>query len=69
MQEKIQFREDQETLRFLEARGLNPNEVARQAFEAEVRRMKVDDKFDRLAKRKIKFTRDPTESIREDRDR
>ena len=46
--DKVQFREDPGVLEFVKARGLNPNEVARKAFEAEVRRMKGDDWLSRL---------------------
>lgn len=66
---KIQFREDEELLAYVQSKGLNPNEVAREAFEAEVRRMKADDKYDRLAKLGLRFSKDPTESVREDRER
>lgn len=45
---KIQFREDPELIAFVASRGLNPNEVARQAFEQEVRRMKGEDWLSRL---------------------
>ena len=45
---KVQFREDPALLRFVRARGLNPNDVARQAFTAEVAKMRSDDWLARL---------------------
>lgn len=38
---RVQFREDAEVVAYVEQAGLNPNEVAKRAFEAEVRRMKA----------------------------
>ncbi len=46
--DKIQFREDPALLDFVQGRGLNPNEVAKRAFEAEVQRMKSDDWFAKM---------------------
>lgn len=46
--DKVQFREDPALLEFVKSRGLNPNEVARAAFEAEVRRMKADNWLERI---------------------
>jgi hypothetical protein len=45
---RVQFRESQETLDYLRARGLNPNDLARDLFEAEVRRMRADDRHAKL---------------------
>ena len=69
---KIQFREDPQLLAFLAARGLNPNEVARKAFEAEVQRMKGDDWLTSLRglQKKMKpfDVKDIVRDIREARD-
>ena len=47
---RVQFREDEDVVAFVEARGENPNEVAKRAFEAEVRRMRTRDARKKLAK-------------------
>lgn len=46
--DKAQFRTDPALLRAIRAQGLNPNEVARQAFEAEARRLISSDWLARL---------------------
>ena len=46
--DKAQFRTDPALLKAIRARGLNPNDVAREAFEAEARRMLSDDWLSRL---------------------
>lgn len=70
MDAKVQFREDPEVLRYVEARGLNPNEVAKRAFEAEVRRMKVDESWARIRAANIRLGgRSVAEDVREDRER
>ena len=45
---RVQFRADRETLDYLRAKGANPNEVAKALFEAEVRRMRAEDRHARL---------------------
>ncbi len=66
---RVQFREDAETVAFVEKLGLNPNEVAREAFEAEVRRLRAKAKFAKLRSFNVKLA--PGEAarlVREDRD-
>lgn len=50
---RVQFREDPDVVAFVEARGLNPNEVAKLAFEAEVRRIKAREARARLRALKL----------------
>lgn len=38
----VQFREDEETINFLRGLGLKPSEIAREAFEREVRRLRAE---------------------------
>lgn len=65
---RVQFREDADVVAYVEAEGLNPNEVAKRAFEAEVRRMKA--KKAREALRKLKLPAfDSAAEIRRMRDR
>lgn len=70
--EKVQFREDPATLQWVIDRGLNPNELARQAFEAEVKRMKGDDWLARLRElqkhMKPVSTEDIVRAVRESRE-
>lgn len=47
---RVQFREDEDLVAYVEAQGENPNDVAKRAFEAEVRRMKVREARKKLAK-------------------
>jgi hypothetical protein len=56
-------------LRYVEARGLNPNEVAKRAFEAEVRRMRTADHWARIRGARIHLGRSTADDVREDRDR
>lgn len=48
MADRVQFREDEETLAFVTSLGLNPNEVAREAFVKEVRRLRAEAKVKKL---------------------
>jgi hypothetical protein len=66
--DKVQFREDADVLAFVESQGVNPNELARELFEAEVRRMKAKRRREKLNARPIRLGFDPVAAIREDRD-
>ncbi len=55
MPDKVQFREDEETLAFIASLGLNPNEVAREAFVKEVRRLRAEAKATKLRSYAIRF--------------
>lgn len=66
---RVQFREDEGIIAFVEKLGLNPNEVAREAFEREVRRLKAEEKVKKLRSYTIRLA--PGEAarlVREDRD-
>lgn len=66
---RVQFREDDALVAWVVAQGLNPNEFAKQAFEDQVRRLRVKAKFERL--RSFKIDAPPGSAarwIREDRD-
>jgi hypothetical protein len=65
---KVQFRIDDPWVEFLHARGLNANEVARRAFEAEVRRMRALDAQERLRRLHVTFTGDAAALVREERE-
>jgi hypothetical protein len=67
--DRVQFREDEDVLAYVASLGLNPNEVARRAFEREVRRLRADEKVKKLRAFKIRLA--PGEAVRlvrEDRD-
>jgi len=69
MSVRVQFREDEAIVGFVTALGLNPNEVARDAFRAEARRLRARQK-------RLKVAAVPRKSVkggyaalvREDRD-
>ena len=65
---KVQFRIDGPFMDFLQGKGLNPNEVARRAFEAEVRRMRAADAQERLRKVRVSFTGDAAALVRHERE-
>lgn len=67
MADRVQFREDEDVLAYVEAQGLNPNELARRLFEAEVRRMRVAEKFARLRAANIRLDTPAAELIRQAR--
>lgn len=64
----VQFREPTETLAYLKDKGINPNQFAREAFEAMVRKMRIEESMDELSKVQAKLPRPIEEIIREDRD-
>ena len=45
---RVQFRESEADLAYVKARGLNPNDLARDLFQAEVRRMRAEERHARL---------------------
>ena len=69
MTDRVQFREDPKVVAYVAARGVNPNELARRAFEEAVRRMKVDETWSAIQDLGLRFDADEvTRAIREDRD-
>jgi hypothetical protein len=69
MSVRVQFREDEDAIAFLEGMGLNPNEVAKSAFDARVRKLRAEAKMARLTG--IRRTPVPggyAKAVREDRD-
>lgn len=69
MTDRVQFREDEDVIAFVESLGLNPNEVAREAWAAQVRKLRTRAKHEKLRKLSIKLP--PGEAarlVREDRD-
>lgn len=67
--EVVQFREDSSELAYLRERGINPNEFAREAFEANLRRMKAEEKVEQLESMGVDLPRPIVDLIREDRER
>lgn len=66
---RVQFREDEDVIAYVAGLGLNPNDVARAAFEAEVRRLRAREKVKKLRSFNIRLA--PGEAarlVREDRD-
>lgn len=68
MTSRVQFREDEEVVAYVESQGYNPNELARQAFEEAVRRLRAEERSRRLREADIKLPRSTAEAIREDRE-
>lgn len=67
---KVQFRVPDEAVEFVAKLGLNANEVAREAFEREVRRRRVAGRLGRLQALGVAFDgRDAAALVREDRER
>lgn len=66
---RVQFREDEETIAFVEDLGLNPNELARELFEKEVRRLRAERRHERLEEAEISLPRSAADLVREDRER
>lgn len=65
---RVQFRADETELAYLRAKGLNPNDLARDAFRAEVRRMQAEDRHARLRSMWVQMPRPSEEMLREDRE-
>lgn len=66
---RVQFREDDDVIAFVEDQGINPNDLARRLFEAEVRQMRSKERMRRLQDRGIELPRPSAEAVREDRER
>lgn len=65
----IQFREDQEVVDFVEGRGLRPSQLAKEAFEREVRRLRAQEHARELQSLNVKLPPGFAErAVREDRD-
>lgn len=69
VKDRIQFHEDEETLAFVESLGLDPDALARRAFQREVRRLRAEKRHQRLEEAQIRLPRSAAEVVREDRDR
>jgi len=46
---RVQFREDDDVVAYVEKLGINPNLLAKRAFEAEVRRLRASQKRAKVA--------------------
>lgn len=68
MASRVQFREDEEVVAYVERQGYNPNEFARQAFEEAVRRLRAEDRARRLREAEIELPGSTAEAVREDRE-
>lgn len=66
--EVVQFREDSEALAYLRGRGVNPNEFAREAFEANLRKIRAQETAEKLSEVQADLPRPVAEIIREARD-
>lgn len=68
----VQFRAPADMVRFLQDRGINPNEAAREAFEGLYRRAKAGETYQDLTRLVssggIKLKRSPEDIMREERD-
>lgn len=53
---------------FVEGLGINPNELARDLFEAEVRRLKANAWLEGVRKLKVRLGGNAADIVREDRD-
>lgn len=68
--EVVQFRFDPAGLAFLQEQGLNPNQVAREAFAGTLRRMQAEARLERIQEltRGAALSRPAEDIIREMRD-
>lgn len=64
----VSFREDEEALRFIREQGLNPSEVAKEAFEAYIKRLQRRQALDWIREHQIEGPGDAAQEIRELRD-
>ncbi|HVL49349.1 MAG TPA: hypothetical protein VM889_12385 [Candidatus Thermoplasmatota archaeon] len=64
----VQFRAPADVLAHLAAAGLNPNEVGRQAFEKEARRLLADAKRRKLAALAVRLPRRAADLVRDERE-
>lgn len=67
--EPIEFRVEEGTVTFVEELGLDPSELARELFVAEVRRLRAQERHERLTEADIRLPRPAAEIVREDRRR
>lgn len=65
----VQFREDIADIEFLKAKGINPNDFARQAFEDALRVVRAQERYDALRALRFKVKEDPAIFFRRERDR
>lgn len=68
MTDRVQFRAREEALDYLRGRGISPNELARDLFHEEVRRLQAEDRHARLQGMQVAMPRGGDEMVREDRD-
>lgn len=68
MTDRVQFREDEEVVQFVESRGINPNDLAKRLFEAEVRRMRAEARLQEIRRRGIRLPRPAAEMVRDERE-
>ena len=65
----IQFRMDSDVVSYVEAHGLKASQLAKEAFEREVRRLRAEDHGKRIAAFNIKLPKGLAEkAVREARD-
>lgn len=69
MSEVVRFRMNEEALEYLRERGVNPNRFAREAFDANLRRMRAEETVEQLDAISLDLPRPIVDLIREDRDR
>ena len=66
--DRVQFRADRDDVGYLRARGVNANELARDLFEREVRRLRAEDRHARLQAMQVRMPEGGAEMVREDRE-
>ena len=64
----VQFREDETVLRRLRREKINPNQFARQAFDAALRRKEIEANMRALRAMPIRLGEPAPDAIRRDRD-
>lgn len=67
--ERIDFPQDEETIVFVEGLGLDPDDLAKRLFEAEVHRLKAERRHERLEEAGITLPRSAADIVREERGR
>lgn len=69
MSVNVQFREDEDTVAYVESKGIKPSALAKEAFEKEVRRLRAKDHEEFLKNLKLKAqSGDATRAVREMRE-
>lgn len=66
--DRVQFRTSEEVLAYLRSQGVSPNDLARTLFDAEVRRLRAEDRLARLRGMGVTLPRGADEMVREDRE-